>query len=164
VAKTLAGVAIAVALVPPLAVAAIGFGWLNWPIFFGATLLLFTNLAGMTLAAALTFMVLVFSPFRLATKAVVINSLVVLLFSVPLFISFRQMVDEHKIVQLLDGKELNTIKVKDVRITHSEPLTLSIKVVANETLSEAEISELKTAIEKRIGKSIQLELTIALKR
>ena len=74
------------------------------------------------------------------------------------------MVDEHKIVQLLDGKELNTIKVKDVRITHSEPLTLSIKVVANETLSEAEISELKTAIEKRIGKSIQLELTIALKR
>lgn len=164
VAKTLAGVAIAVALVPPLAVAAIGFGWLNWPIFFGATLLLFTNLAGMTLAAALTFMVLGFSPFRLATKAVVISSLVVLLFSVPLFISFRQMVDEHKIVQLLDGKEVNTIKVKDVRITRSEPLTLSIKVVANETLSEAEISELKTAIEKRIGKSIQLELTIALKR
>lgn len=164
VAKTLAGVAIAVALVPPLAVAAIGFGWLDWPIFFGATLLLFTNLAGMTLAAALTFMLLGFSPFRLATKAVLISSLVVLIFSVPLFISFRQMVDEHKIVQLLDGKEVNTIQVKDVKITRSEPLTLAIKVVAKESLTDLEIEDLKSAIERRIGRPIQLELTIALKR
>ena len=164
VAKTLAGVAVAVALVPPLAVAAIGFGWFDWPIFFGATLLLFTNLAGMILAGAITFMVLGFSPFRLATKAVAISSLIVLLFSVPLFISFRQMVDEHNIVQLLDGKEVNTIQVKDVKITRSEPLTLSIKVVAKESLTEHEIEDLKKVIEKRIGRSVQLELTIALKR
>ena len=46
IAKTLAGVAIAVALVPPLAVAGIGLGWADGEIFFGAMLLLLTNLAG----------------------------------------------------------------------------------------------------------------------
>ena len=50
VAKTLAGVAIAVALVPPLAVSGIGIGWMNWGVFSGALLLLVTNLAGMVLA------------------------------------------------------------------------------------------------------------------
>jgi len=58
IAKTLAGVAIAVALVPPLAVSGIGIGWLNWPIFFGSFLLLLTNLTGMVLAGSLVFFTL----------------------------------------------------------------------------------------------------------
>lgn len=49
IAKSLAGVAIAVALVPPLSVAGIGIGWLDWEVFSGAILLYATNLAGIIL-------------------------------------------------------------------------------------------------------------------
>ena len=48
--RKLGRVAIAVALVPPLAVAGIGLGWGDPAVFLGAGLLFLTNLAGMTLA------------------------------------------------------------------------------------------------------------------
>jgi len=44
--KSMPGVAIAVALVPPLCVAGIGIGWWDWQIISGATLLFLTNLVG----------------------------------------------------------------------------------------------------------------------
>ena len=55
IAKSLAGVAIAVALVPPLSVAGIGVGWGNWEMASGAFLLLTTNLIGIALAGSATF-------------------------------------------------------------------------------------------------------------
>ena len=59
--QSLAGVAIAVALVPPLAVAGIGLGRGD-PYFFGQAFLLFsTNLVGIIVFAALTFRVLGYS-------------------------------------------------------------------------------------------------------
>ena len=56
IAKSLAGVAIAVALVPPLAVAGIGIGWMDWDVFSGAFLLYLTNLAGIIMFAGITFL------------------------------------------------------------------------------------------------------------
>lgn len=64
VAQNLAGVAIAVALVPPLAVAGIGIGWLDWHHTYPALLLFTTNLTGIILAAASTFVALGYSPLR----------------------------------------------------------------------------------------------------
>ena len=59
--QSLAGVAIAVALVPPLAVAGIGLGRGD-PYFFGQAFLLFsTNLVGIIVFAALTYRVLGYS-------------------------------------------------------------------------------------------------------
>jgi uncharacterized hydrophobic protein (TIGR00271 family) len=55
VAKSLAGVAIAVALVPPLSVTGIGIGLGNIDVIYGSFLLFITNLVGITLSASLTF-------------------------------------------------------------------------------------------------------------
>jgi uncharacterized hydrophobic protein (TIGR00271 family) len=71
-AKSMAGVAIAVALVPPLAVTGIGLGWLDFHVAWGALLLFLTNLAGIVLAAALTFLALGFAPFTRAKKGLTI--------------------------------------------------------------------------------------------
>ncbi|ORU94895.1 MAG: hypothetical protein A6F70_10200 [Cycloclasticus sp. symbiont of Bathymodiolus heckerae] len=60
--QSLAGVAIAVALVPPLAVAGIGIGRLDMTFFLQAFLLFSTNLIGITLAATFTFRLLVQRP------------------------------------------------------------------------------------------------------
>lgn len=45
---SIAGVAIAVALVPPIAVAGIGLGWADWHMFSTAFLLFITNLVGIS--------------------------------------------------------------------------------------------------------------------
>lgn len=164
VAKTLAGVAIAVALVPPLAVAGIGFGWMDWNIFSGAILLLFTNLAGMVLAASVTFMFLGFSPFRLATRAVFISFLIVILFSIPLALGFNRMIYEHKVVQTLDGWATEEAVIRDVHVQSIKPLRLSIRIVSSNPLDDKEIDNIKNQIEEMVGQTVELEITTSMHR
>ena len=106
IAKTLAGVAIAVALVPPLAVSGIGLAWGEWSVFFGALLLLLTNLTGMVLAASLTFLFTGYSPFYLARKGLLISFFVVLSISIPLGYGFFKVVKENRIIQSLIHEQL----------------------------------------------------------
>lgn len=160
VAKTLAGVAIAVALVPPMTTAAIGLAWWNMPIFLGAALLLFTNLAGMLFAAGLSFFVLGFSPIKFAGKSLAFSLSLVLLLSVPLFWSFQAILREHNIVRALQDVQVDDILFRDVQVRSLSPLRMSIKLVSEHPLTEQELTELKTEIQKRIGKTqedVQIE-------
>ncbi len=60
--SSLPGVAIAAALVPPLATVGIGISWLNLEIARGALLLFLTNLIAISAASALVFFLLGFRP------------------------------------------------------------------------------------------------------
>lgn len=164
VAKTLAGVAIAVALVPPLAVSAIGLGWLDMQIFFGSLLLLLTNLVGMVLAGALTFAVLGFSPIKRAPKSLLFTLLAVLILSVPLGFGFSQMVEEHRVIKQLDGWDTSVAKVKNVHVQRFKPLTISVMLISSKPLTEEEIENVKKEIEEKLDKPILLEVSTALKK
>jgi uncharacterized hydrophobic protein (TIGR00271 family) len=161
IAKTLAGVAIAVALVPPLAVAGIGLGWLDWSIFSGSALLLFTNLAGMILAASLTFMLLGFSPLRLATRGVVISLVIVLALTVPLGFAFKKMMNEHQLIQQLDGWKSGQTTVKEVRVQRLDPLVISLIVVSDQPLSREELEQLTQSMEARLQQPAVFEISVA---
>jgi len=163
VAKTLAGVAIAVALVPPLAVSGIGLGWADWGIFSGALLLLMTNLAGILLAAAFTFLLLGFSPFRLATKGLVYSLLVVVLISLPLFFGFIDMVREKDVISKLNGHRIEEAVLRDIRVRQVKPLRLAVKIVSDYNLSSEQIQEVKKEIESLVGEEVELEVTFGLK-
>jgi uncharacterized membrane protein len=164
VSKALAGVAIAVALVPPMAVAGIGFGWFDWEVYSGATLLLLTNLVGMVLAGALTFLVLGFSPVRRATLGLIISSRLVAILSIPLGIGFIQMVNEHRIVRKIDGRFYEKTQVKEVQVIRSKPLQVSIKLVADKSLDGLDIETIKKEIEAELGKPVELEINIAIRK
>ena len=56
VSGTLAGTAIAVALMPPICVIGLGLSQADWSLSLGATLLYLTNLLGITLSCMLTFL------------------------------------------------------------------------------------------------------------
>ena len=163
VAKTLAGVAIAVALIPPLAVSGIGLGWMDWEIFSGAMLLLITNLAGMVLAAGLTFKILGFGPISRALKGIVISVVTVLILCIPLAFGFNSMMKEHNIIRDVDGMKVHGSVIKDVSVIRSSPLTLSVKVVTDHTLTNEEIRDIKHSIESRLEKKIELEVVRVLR-
>ncbi len=164
VARSLAGVAIAVALVPPLAVAGIGIGWLDWTVFWGAWLLFLTNLAGIVLAAALTFMLLGFSPFSRARRGLLFSLLVVCVISVPLLLGFARMVDEAHIVRSLEGWQSDHIQLTEVRVRHARPLHVSARLLSDQPLTPAEIDQTKQRIEERLERPIRLEATLAIVR
>lgn len=163
VAKTLAGVAIAVALVPPLAVSGIGLGWGDWGIFSGALLLLMTNLAGMVLAAAMAFLFLGFSPFRLARKGILYALFIVGLISMPLFFGFMDMVKEKAVISELNGHRIENIILRDISVRQVRPLRLAIKLVSEENMDRQQILKIKQEIEKLLDEEVELEVTVGLK-
>ncbi len=169
VARSLAGVAIAVALVPPLAVTGIGLGWLDFSVFGGAFLLFLTNLAGIVLAAAMTFLWLGFSPFHRAKRGLIISIVFVAVVSIPLGLGFNRMVDEHRIMRLLDGwkvadVELRDVSVRDLRLRSGLPVHISFRLLSRGPIDTATIDTLKEAIEERLERPVRLEVVVAIVR
>ena len=163
ISKTLAGVAIAVALVPPLAVSGIGLGWLDWEIFQGAFLLFLTNLAGMVMAAAMTFLFLGFSPFRLARRGILYSLIVVGLVSLPLFFGFMDMVRENNIISKLNGYTNNGVILREISVRNIKPIRLTVKIVADGALDKRQLEIIKEHIEHLLGEKVALEVTVAIK-
>lgn len=163
IAKTLAGVAISVALVPPLAVAGIGLGWGEWNVFGGAALLLATNLAGIVMAAALTFLVLGFSPFRVAKKGLLISLIFFILVTAPLVFTFRNMVLENRMIQDLSGKRILHGLLRDVKVISLNPLRISATILSEKELKAIDYKEIRQEIETVLGRSADLELKLGIR-
>ncbi len=164
IAKSLAGVAIAVALVPPLAVSGIGLGWWDWGVFSGAFLLFITNLAGIVLAAAATFFVMGFSSFHVAKKGMMVSLLFVAMVSIPLVLSYDKMVKEQGVVYVLEGWKVDGIEVRNVKVRNGEVLYISAKLISNRPLEAHQIDKVKHKMEALLGKPIQLEAVLAVVR
>ena len=162
VAKSFAGVAIAVALVPPLAVSGIGIGWLDWQVFSGAMLLFITNLFGIILAAAITFLFLGFSPLYLAKKGVVFSTALVLAVSIPLVMSFNKMVHKQDIIN--DIQALNqsliqeSLQISEVAIAETSPLTIEITLIGTSMPLESQIQTIHQNIETQIHEPFVLRV------
>ena len=165
---SLAGVAIAVALVPPIAVAGIGLGWADWHMFYSAFLLFITNLVGIVLAAAFVFAMLGFSPLHLAKKGMFIWMIIVALVSIPLYSSFRQMEEDIRIQRTLSNVDFD-IGRYHVKLTHIELFhrattdEIRCEVISTGILSPEEKSALKEAILKSIDKEAVLIVTFRYK-
>lgn len=163
VAKSLAGVAIAVALVPPLCVSGIGIGWGELNIVYGSFLLFLTNLFGVIVAASLTFMLLGFAPIHRAKKGIVYSSIMVLVISIPLYFSFLSLIEQNQDYERLQN--MKTIKLDNKQVsfniisvnnTSSEKTVINLEVLSTTSLSSAEYRVLKTKVEKILDKEITL--------
>ncbi len=162
ISKSLAGVAIAVALVPPLAVAGIGIGWWDWEVFSGAFLLYLTNLAGIIMFSGLTFLILGFAPFKRAKIGLIYSLLIILLVAVPLSLSFSRIKQEALITSKLKGATIKGVILRNVKVRSRKTLKISIKMVTPEPLDNAKIKNIKQEIENRIDEKIILEISYAI--
>lgn len=161
IAKSLAGVAIAVALVPPLSVAGIGIGWWDWQVFSGAFLLYLTNLAGIILFAGLTFLLLGFAPFKRAKMGLVYTFIIVILVAVPLSLSFNRIMKEAKITRALEGTTIEKVVLRDVKLRFGKTMVVSLKLVGTEPLKPQHIQIIKEKIEEKINQPVILEVVSA---
>lgn len=161
---SLAGVAIAVALVPPIAVAGIGLGWADWHMFSIAFLLFVTNLVGIVFAAALTFVLLGFSPLHIARKGIMVWMLIVAVVAIPLYSSFSKMEEDIRIQKTLSNITFN-VGVHDVKLTHIELFhrakedEIRCEVISTGILNKEEKIRLKEAILKSIHKKAKIIVT-----
>ncbi len=164
ISASLAGVAIAVALVPPLAVSGIGLGWGEWSMFFNALLLFATNLVGIMFAGALTFLMMGFAPIKVAKKGIVIWAIVAIVITLPLYHSFQTMQEKSNIKKTLLHTmiEINSKKIYLNKIEYqpqSNTPLIRCEVIIDEKLTKEERVYLHKRISQVVGKPIEVIAT-----
>ena len=165
IAQSLAGVAIAVALVPPLAVAGIGLGRFE-PSFFGFAFLLFlTNLIGIILAATFTFRLLGYSPIVRNKRGIVTITLFFLLICIPLTIAFYDITAQAKIENswkterfVVNGKYLIVEHARLHELKENDLLV--VKVQARELLNRYDLSEFRRKVEQNFGRHLTIRVNV----
>lgn len=166
VAKSLAGVAIAVALIPPLGVTGIGLGWGDWPIVIGSFLLFMTNLVGITLAASLTFIVMGYSPVKRAKKGISYTFVLMGLISIPLMMSFYELVQKNALMQELqqvewiNGNDKNIeIEVTDVDLSFNGHVRVWVDITSREDVASETLRAIQEKMQQKVGQQVELDIT-----
>jgi uncharacterized hydrophobic protein (TIGR00271 family) len=174
------GVAIAVALVPPLVTSGIGLtaGSAGRGVFAGALLLFLTNLAAITAAANLVFMFFGFRPdpgkrIRVFSRGLIGILLLLLAVSIPLTVltvnTTRQTALQSDIQGALDAATARMPDVELIGWTLAEvqggALALEVEVRGPPTLSDEQGQAIRAAIEARVSRPFSLDvLTTAAQR
>ena len=161
--RSLPGVAIAVALVPPLCVAGIGLGWGSISMIWGAGLLLATNLVGIAGAAALTFLVLGYAPVKRARKGLIVTLLSVGIITIPLAFAFSSIYQNYRIERDISSFEFvyqnQRIEFTNIEVNaRRHAIYLRADTIGSQPLDEASMRELKAELETRWGRSVTLEV------
>lgn len=165
--KSLPGVAIAVALVPPACVMGVGLGWLDWTIISGAGLLFLTNLAGIVLAAMFTFLCLGFAPALRANRELGLSIILAVSVSIPLYHSLMNTVVYQRMEKNISTQayQINgkTVELSDVLV---RPVDDKIKIMAQlhspELIAASDIAALRDTISTQLEKPVQLDVSVRL--
>lgn len=163
--QSLAGVSIAVALVPPLAVAGIGLGSGDYPFFGHAFLLFSTNLVGITLAATFTFRLLGYSPVIRNKKGIVLITVLLAAITVPLGISYDRLV-KNMVVEtnwqrerfLVNGKYLIVQKADLIQQKGQD--ILFVEVLVREPLTRKDLNLLRKKIQSNFSETFMIRVQV----
>ncbi|MEM7116716.1 MAG: TIGR00341 family protein [Chloroflexota bacterium] len=181
-AGALPGVAIAAALVPPLATVGISLTTQHWQQAFGALLLFATNFVAISSATALTFLLLGFSPMptqkerRTIQARSVRMALILLAFISILLFAFtyqlaQQTAQETEIrntiidnVAMITNAEIvnetEDLIIEGDLLDSAEPLQLDITARSPQTVSHARVVELQDQISADLQREVELTFTV----
>ncbi len=163
VSGTLAGTAIAVALMPPICVIGLGLSQADWLLSRGATLLYLTNLLGITLSCMLIFLIAGYTPLARAQKALGWTLVLTAILLIPLSASFVDLINharlEASLKQALVNKT-NTFQqmelVKSKANWSSNPPQVRLTVRSKKILTPKQVQLLEEFVEKEMGQPFTL--------
>ncbi len=173
VAAALPGVAISAALVPPLAVVGIGLSTGEFERAAGAALLVLTNLIAITLAGAVTLLLLGFRPspqreskalFRTGLAAtVLLSALIFIPLTTELNRGVRRSSMEQRVVTTLQGQfeKIGDARVVDVQVQDADgALQVMATVHLTGEVQDVRRLPLVDALESQTERSVDLSLLL----
>ncbi|OSM05364.1 hypothetical protein MAIT1_03546 [Magnetofaba australis IT-1] len=167
IAKGLAGVAIAVALVPPLCVLGIGLGWMDWSVVSGASLLFATNLVGIAVAGSVAFLALGFAPFHLARKGLWLSLALLGAVSVPLYLAFDKAIQSNRILSALGQARFADnagYRITPLSVQQGRETVARVRVTSERPISSADLDAIQQRLSQAAGMPLTIEATVALRR
>jgi uncharacterized hydrophobic protein (TIGR00271 family) len=170
VAAALPGVAISVALVPPLCVVGYGVGSSDFEIAGGSLLLFLTNLAGIVLVGALVFLLLGFRPTRAergaeAKRGLLIATLGVILLVLPLgFRTIRALEKERvedQFASMLAEHADGTYEISSLKVLRERgQLVVVVRIVAPAGVFEDDLEEIRQRLQKKYSTPIRIRAAV----
>lgn len=168
VAGALPGVAIAVALVPPLSVIGIGLALESRTVALGSTLLFLTNLAGIILSGGLVFIWQEYGSLKRARRGLTASTALIVLLGIPLGLSMRELIIEEKgrsVVNQMIRSDLLTFRDSEIRTvginSDGDHLSIKIDVAAQRgSISENQVDLVRQALERRLDRPIELSVNV----
>ena len=162
------GVAIAVALVPPLSVVGIGLALGQGSIATGALLLFCTNLICIIFFGGLVFLFQSYGNINRAKKGLAFSTVVMFILGVPLTLSMRELIIKKNVRQQVSDivlSESKTFANSDIRLIVVVPqedyLQVSIEVAAPaNSISQADIVKVRKLLTQKIGRAIDLRVEV----
>jgi len=172
--ESVAGVAMATAIMPPLVVIGMQIWWGNWELALGATLLFLTNLVATLAVGAVLFIFYGFNPHRSETESSLgkLAFLFLTLLGLWLVLSYnlkqieiqRQQVDRTQIeLQKLVKEKIPGAGVEDISLTDTkEALEVSGKLVIleSQSITRATFSSIENSLAEALQENVVLKLDL----
>jgi len=160
---SLAGTAIAVALMPPICVVGLGVSHANWSLSLGATLLYLTNLLGIILACMIAFLITGCSPLERVRKPLMITLVLTGLLVVPLSVSFVRLIRQSRLEASLESVLLNrTVTFQRLELVNidtnwlTNPPEVRLNVQATDPITPKQVRLLKAFLKRETGQQFRL--------
>ncbi|WP_263970557.1 TIGR00341 family protein [Leptolyngbya sp. KIOST-1] len=166
--STVAGTAIAVALMPPICVVGLWLGQGNLALSLGALLLYLTNLFGITLACMVAFILFGYSMVRRARRPLGITLIFTTLLIIPLGASTVQLLRQNQLeasvrAALLDRTvTFQRLTLVDMEVNWlSSPPEISLTVRAAEPLFPNQVELLEQFLARELGRPYRLTFLVS---
>ncbi len=171
VSDAIPGVAISVALVPPLCVVGIGLATSDFKFSIGAFILFVTNLVGIIISADIIFLWQSYGSWRKAMGSFSVLVLSMIFISLPLYSSFQEMIAENRVRHAFS--EYSRIYSTDIKgyITsikvdlQDDELLVEVNVVReperfNEIDPQKKLKFIQAFLSEKLGKPVHLKVRV----
>lgn len=168
IADALPGVAIAVALVPPLSVVGIGFAFRNLSLASGASLLFITNLTGIIFSGVVILLLQSYGSIERAKQGLIFSLTILLILGLPLGLSLKTLIVENNLrynvnqiirqeATAFDNSDIRSIEVRST----ANQIIVAIEVAAeSNSLNRDRLMSVKNTITEKLDKPVKLEVKV----
>lgn len=168
IADALPGVAIAVALVPPLSVIGIGLALNQANLALGASVLFLTNLTGIIFSGGIVFVCQSYGNMTKAKQGLLFSVCAICLLGIPLTLSLRDLLIQDNVrrsVVRLVREEVITFADKEIRLirvsSESEPLLIEVEVAApSDSISQNQVNLIRDFLSRQLKQPVDLQVRI----
>lgn len=168
IADTLPGVAIAVALVPPLSVVGLGLSLGSKSVSGGAFLLFITNLIGIIFSGGIVFLWQRYGSLRRAKRGLALSVAMLVILGLPLGFSLQNLLVKEQVrrsVERLIRRKTITFSTSDISAVEVQQqgnlLLVRLEVAAPlGSITGKQVSLVKEFIEKELERPIQLKVRV----
>jgi len=175
---SLAGVAVSIALLPPLCVAGIGLALGSWAIFSGALLLFGANAGAMVFSGIVLLYLLGYRPRRQEEKhnwhlGIALSSIFLVLISIPLALLLSQTIEQttltrdierhlaSDIVSIVPGASINTLRIRFPADRHNPVrIDASVYLVEGTFINLGQKNKLRDSLGTLTNRPLDLDLTV----